>query len=281
MPGRLDGNAPAVTRWCGARGMSVVIAVRVRFAVFVVLVLILPGGLMATGEARLIDLGKLAMILSPGLVGLALNRGLGDRGVKARWGWVGVAAAITLAVAASALAVAMAAGAASFQWTGSAPVAVLSATGVSALTSVLEELGWAGGGLALALAAFGRPWGVLVLGLVWAAWHLVPALLRVGLFPQLETAPPAMIAAFVVSCLIYRELLTALRERARTWWAAAAGHAAPNILLAGLMAAGLEGLDRPGAWPFFPAPGGLVFPVLALAAVLALRRVRGEDLSGR
>lgn len=257
------------------------IAVRVRFAVFVVLVLILPGGLMATGEARLIDLGKLAMILSPGLVGLALNRGLGDRGVKARWGWVGVAAAITLAVAASALAVAMAAGAASFQWTGSAPVAVLSATGVSALTSVLEELGWAGGGLALALAAFGRPWGVLVLGLVWAAWHLVPALLRVGLFPQLETAPPAMIAAFVVSCLIYRELLTALRERARTWWAAAAGHAAPNILLAGLMAAGLEGLDRPGAWPFFPAPGGLVFPVLALAAVLALRRVRGEDLSGR
>ena len=55
--------------------MSVVIAVRVKFAVFVVLVLILPGGLMATGEAQLIDLGKLAMILSPGLVGLALNCG--------------------------------------------------------------------------------------------------------------------------------------------------------------------------------------------------------------
>lgn len=150
------------------------IAARVRFAVFVVLVLILPGGLMTTGEARLIDSGKLAMILSPGLVGLALNRGLGDRGAKARWGWVGVAAAITLAVAAGALAVAMAAGVASFQRTGSAPAAVLSAAGVSALTSVLEELGWAGGGLALALAAFGRRWGVLVLGLVWAAWHLVP-----------------------------------------------------------------------------------------------------------
>ena len=183
-------------------------------------------------------------------------------------------------MAAGALAVAMAAGAGSIQRTGSAPDAILAAAGVSALTSVLEELGWAGGGLALALAAFGRRWGVLVLGLVWAAWHLIPALLRVGLFRELETAPPAMIAAFVVSCLVYRELLTALRERARTWWAAAAGHAAPNILLAGLMAAGLGGFDRPGAWPFFPAPGGLVFPVLALAAVLALRRTR-EELSGR
>ena len=219
--------------------MSGVIAVRIRFGIFVALVLILPGGLMATGDTRLVDLGKLAMILNPGLVGLVLNRGLGDRGAKVRWGWVGLAAAITLAVAAGALAVAMAAGAGSIQRTGSAPDAILAAAGVSALTSVLEELGWAGGGLALALAAFGRRWGVLVLGLVWAAWHLIPALLRVGLFRELETAPPAMIAAFVVSCLVYRELLTALRERARTWWAAAAGHAAPNILLAGLMAAGL------------------------------------------
>ena len=44
---------------------------------------------------------------------------------------------------------------------------------------------------------------------------------------------------------IYRELLTALREQARTWWAAVARYAAPNILLAGLMAEGLEGFDRP------------------------------------
>ena len=124
--------------------------------------------------------------------------------------------------------------------------------------------------IALALRAFGRGWGVIILSLVWAAWHLIPVVLRVGLFPDLEAGPPGMIVAFVVACLVYRELLTALRERAHTWLAAAAGHAAPNLLLAGLMAAGLGGFHHAGGWVFFPAPGGIVFPILALCAVLAL-----------
>ncbi len=112
---------------------------------------------------------------------------------------------------------------------------------------------------------------MLILGLVWAAWHLVPVVLHVGLFPYLEAAPPPMIVAFVVSCLIYRELLTLLRERSGTWLGAAAGHAAPNMLLAGLIAAGVGLPERADDWPFFPGPGGLVFPLLALLAVLALR----------
>ncbi|HXQ16062.1 MAG TPA: CPBP family glutamic-type intramembrane protease [Caulobacteraceae bacterium] len=248
------------------------IAARLKFGVFVATVLVPPGVLMATGDARLIDLGKLAMILSPGVAGLVLNLGR-PRGPKPRWPWVGVSTVVTLVVAGASLAVAVLVGAADFEPSGSALPAVASAAGISALTSVLEELGWAGGGLALAVAALGRRWGVVALGSVWAAWHLIPALLRVGLFPDLEKAPPAMLGAFVVSCLVYRELLTALRERARTWWAAAAGHAAPNILLAGLMTAGLGGFGRPGAWPFFPAPGGLVFPLVTLAAVLILRRI--------
>ena len=149
--------------------------------------------------------------------------------------------------------------------------------GVSAVTSVLEELGWAGGGLALAMAAFGRRWGVPVLGLVWAAWHLVPTALHVGLFPELETAPTPMILSFIAACVIYRLLLTNLRQRAGTWLAAAAGHAAPNILLAGLMTAGLGGFDRPGTfWMVFPAPGGLVFPVLALLALAIVARRGGQ-----
>jgi hypothetical protein len=248
---------------------------RVRFAAFVAIVLVLPGALMASGDTGLIDVGKLTMILSPALGGLALNRGVGDGGARTRWVWVGRAATLTLAVAGAALGVALMAGATHFSYAAPAPATMAAAVSVTAVTSVLEELGWAGGGLALAVAAFGRRWGVLGLGLVWAAWHLVPTFLHVGLFPGLETAPPAMIAAFVTACLIYRELLTELRERACTWWAAAAGHAAPNILLAGLMSAGLT-FDRSGGWPFFPAPGGLVFPALALAAILALRRVRTD-----
>ncbi|WP_309644542.1 type II CAAX prenyl endopeptidase Rce1 family protein [Phenylobacterium sp.] len=243
----------------------------VKFAVFVVAVLALPAALMASGDPQVVDLGKLAMILSPGVAGLALNFGLGDRGLKARWGQVALAAGVTLAVVAAALVPAFASGLAAFRAPGLAPSGLAAVVAGSALTSVLEELGWAGGGLALAIKAFGRRAGVLVLGLVWAAWHLIPTMLKVGLFPDLEAASPAMLAAFVASCLIYRELLTQLRERAATWWAAAAGHAAPNILLAGLLGAGL-GFDLTRGWWFFPAPGGLVFPAMALLAVVMLRR---------
>jgi uncharacterized protein len=248
-------------------------AAPVMFGVFVAIVLGLPAALMAAGEPRLADLGKLAMIVLPGPAGWILNRGLGDRGQRARWSWVALAAAITLAVAIGALGVAMAAGAARFQASGASPGVLLKAAGASGLTSVLEELGWAGGGLALAVKALGRRWGVLVLGLVWAAWHLVPVVLRAGLFPDLEAGPPGMIAAFVASCVIYRALLTDLRMRARTWLAAAVGHAAPNILVAGLAAAGLGGFHDPARWPLYPAPGGLVFPALALIAVLALNQL--------
>lgn len=245
---------------------------RLRFTVFIAVVLGAPAVLMAAGDPRLADLGKLVMILSPAVAGLALNLGVGRSAGPRRWGWVARAAAITLAVAAGAVAVALMAGAARFGPPAGDGQLVLTRAGISGLTSVLEELGWAGGGLALAIGAFGRRWGVGVLGLAWAAWHLIPTFLKVGLFPQLEAAPPAMLGAFVLACLIYRELLTALRERAGTWLAAAAGHAAPNIALAAAMAGGLGGFDGTRAWPFFPAPGGLVFPVLALIALLAVRR---------
>jgi hypothetical protein len=115
---------------------------------------------------------------------------------------------------------------------------------------------------------------------VWAAWHLIPAALQVGLFPYLETAPPLMIAAFIASCVIYRELLTLLREKAGSWLGAAAGHAAPNILLAGLIAAGVGLSGSENDWPLFPAPGGLVFPSLVLIAVLVLRRPADRSRPG-
>ncbi len=245
---------------------------RVRFWVFVALVLGAPAVLMAAGDPRATDLGKLALILGPATFGLALNFGLLERGRRtADWGHVGVAAVVTVVVATAAVVLALAFGAARFQAAATTPGAVAMAAAFSALTSLLEELGWAVAGVSLATRAHGRRWGVLLLGLVWAGWHLVPVYFRVGLFPDLEAGPPAMIATFIVSCLIYRELLTTLQERAGTWLAAAAGHAAPNILLAGLMAAGLGGFGLGAGWMLFPAPGGLAFPILALAALVALR----------
>ena len=151
---------------------------KIRFGAFVAVVLLLPASLMATGDPRLVDLGKLAMILAPGPAGLLLNRGLGDRSHPARWGWVGIAVTMTLAVAGGALAVAWAAGAAEFHGNGASIRAILAAAGVSALTSALEELGWAGGGLALVIGAFGRRPGTLFPSSCgWASfrtWRQVP-----------------------------------------------------------------------------------------------------------
>lgn len=249
------------------------VAARLRFALFVLLVLALPGGLMVLGDPRVADLGKLALILTPSLAGLVLNAGLGKRQGETAWSWVAWSAVVTLALAALALAVAFAVGVAAIREPPAAPALLAQTVGAAALTSVLEELGWAGGGLTLAVAAFGRRRGVLVLGLVWAAWHLIPVILKIGLFPDLEAAPPAMLAAFVAACLVYRELLTRLRERAGTWLAAAAGHAAPNMVLGAAMAGGLGAFDLTAGWWAFPAPGGLVFLVLAFLAVLGVGRV--------
>ena len=250
---------------------------RARFLLFCVLVLALPGGLMALGDPRLGDLGKLVLILSPAVAGLALNLSLGKRSRPIRWCEVGLAAIITLTIAGLALAAALATGAAGFSGQPMTLEGAAAAVAGALLTSVLEELGWAGSGLALALKAFGRRIGVLILGLVWAAWHLIPTFLKVGLFPELEAAPPLMLAVFVIACVIYRELLTRFVERSGTWLGAAAGHAAPNVLLTAFIAlSGLVVLKNTEAWPLFPAPGGVVFAVLALAAVGMLRSMPGR-----
>ena len=244
---------------------------KLRFLLFCVIVLLLPGAIMATADPRLGDLGKLVLILSPAVAGTALNLGLGRRGERIQWRWIGIGAAITLAIAGLALAVSLVAGGSGFGGPSFTPKSAAVALGGTALTSVLEELGWAGGGLALALKAFGRRWGVVILGLVWAAWHLVPTFLKIGLFPELEAAPPLMLVSFVVACVIYRELLTGFVERSHSWLGAAAGHAAPNIALTGFVASGLVILKTPEGWPLFPAPGGLVFAGFVLGAVWLLR----------
>ena len=245
---------------------------RLKFLLFTLIVLGLPALLMGASEPRFDDLGKLALILSPGLAGLALNRGLGHRDEPLRWRGLGTAFAVSLAITCAALAVSLAARAAHL---GGSPLpAPAAALGGTLLTSVLEELGWAGGGLALALKAFGRRAGVLVLGLVWATWHLGPAFLKVGLFPDLETAPPAMLGAFVLGCLAYRELLTRLVEGSRSWIAAAIAHSAANVALTVFVWLGGVVQGEPGQWPLFPAPGGLVFIGLVGFAIGALARRR-------
>jgi membrane protease YdiL (CAAX protease family) len=250
---------------------------RIRFLTFCLIVLVLPGTIMAAPDPRLGDLGKLVLILSPAIAGTALNLGLGHRGERTRWRWIGLAALTTLAVAGLALAASLASGASAFGGPALAPESAVAALAATTTTSILEEVGWAGGGLALALKAFGRRWGVVILGVVWAAWHLIPTFLGIGLFPELEAAPSLMHVSFVAACVAYRELLTRFVERSHSWLGAAAGHAAPNVVLTACVASGLVILTEPESWPLFPAPGGVVFAAAALLAVWVVRPRGGPD----
>ena len=149
------------------------------------------------------------------------------------------------------------------------------ATGV--VTSTLEELGWAAGGLAIARAAFGRQLGVFVLGALWAPWHLVvarfaPADQVLAMFGATAPLEEGRILAFVVGCVAYRALLTRLQDRADAIWPAVAGHVAGNVLAGGLFGSGLLRLVPDGPWAFFPGPTGLPFLIGTLAAVVWLDR---------
>lgn len=249
---------------------------KLRFLLFCGIVLGVPAAFMAAGDPALTDLGKLALILGPALAGtvLCLSSSAARTGQRFR-AWPGAvavqAALVTSSIAGLALALALLLGAAAFSGSSLAPDRVAVAIAFAALTSVLEEFGWARGGLVLAIDALGRTAGVCVLGVVWGAWHLIPTLLRSGLFPELEAAPPAMLVTLLVTCVLYRELLTRFAERSDSWLAAAAAHALPNMLFAALMGGGLVVLTNPAMWPAYPAPGGLGFAVLVLVALFVVR----------
>lgn len=246
---------------------------KLRFLLFCCLVLGMPAVLMAANEPRLNELGKLALILGPALAGTLLGIGLRQPTRDRLCGVCADAVLVTLGIASLGLVSAMLLGAAEFSGTRLPPERALAAVALAALTSVVEELGWARGGLALANAALGRAIGVATLGVVWAAWHLIPTLLHSGLFVELEAAPPAMLVVFVITCVLYRELLTRFAERGGSWLAAAAAHAAPNMLFAALMSGGLVVLTHPDAWMAYPAPGGIGFALFVLLG-LYLRRGR-------
>lgn len=248
---------------------------RLRFLLFCGIVLGLPAALMSAGQPGLTDPGKLALILGPALAGNLLCVGVNFRSGHRLGAASAHAALVTLSIAALALGVALLLGAADVRASRIPAEQAAAAVAGAALTSVLEELGWARGGLVLATAAVGRRTGVFVLGVVWAAWHLIPTLLRVGLFPELEAAPAAMLVVFLITSVLYRELLTRLAERSGSWLAAAAGHAAPNVLFAVLVGGGLRVLISPGEWPAFPAPGGIGFAVLVVGALFYVRAGAG------
>ena len=251
-----------------------------RLCVFVAAVLGLPALAFVAVNPQTADQAGPAMLvflLTPAIAGWALSRGLRAVPVRrpaALGATVRLAGAVTLLIALVGAAGALLGGA----LVGGGAVSMAGAAGAAlggGLTSVVEELGWSAGGLLLARSALGPRWGVIGLGVIWAAWHLVvawfaPAAVVSGMFGREDPFQWGLIACFFVSCVVYRFVLVQLRDRANRVWPAVVGHAAPNMLFGALVGSGWAHFDPAVSWVTFPGPPGIPFLLAATAAGVAL-----------
>lgn len=128
-----------------------------------------------------------------------------------------------------------------------------------------EELGWRG-----YLYDLWRPAGfwraALGTGLVWGLWH-APAIYFYGLnYPNERLLGIPLFTAF---CMLLAVLITHVRERARSVWAAGLFHGAFNAV-GGLTLLSLSDPDFP--WNGIVGIGGFIALALGCAAVLLARR---------
>lgn len=235
---------------------------------------------LAPADAEAAGPAMLVFLLSPALLANALAWGLPRRPARRIGPAVGAAVAVTSGIIAVSALAAVAGGA--LVVGGEVDAAAGAAGAVSgAVTSTLEELGWAAGGIAVARASLGPRLGVVGLGVVWAAWHLVvaamapPEVVR-GLFGTADSLGAARIGLFVLGCVAYRVVLTALRDRADAVWPAVAAHATGNVILGGLIGSGWARLAPDGPWVAFPGPTGVPFLVAAAVAAVGLVRFSGR-----
>ena len=253
-----------------------------RYLAFSLLVLGAPSAAFLALRAETAEAAGPAMlvfILAPAVAALLCSRGLPpteERPVSGAGSAIALAFAVVTAITAIDLGLALATGAVTRGLGWSAEGALRgAASGV--ITSTLEELGWAAGGTRIARATGGRDGGVLALGLVWAAWHLVVAAFGppeavAAMFGTNQTLDQVRIGSFALGCVAFRFLLTALRDRADNLWPAAAGHVAGNLWLGMLIGGGAIHLNPTGPWAFFPGPTGLGFLGLTGLAWLWLGR---------
>jgi len=256
-----------------------------RFVLFTLLALGVPAlaiALLPPGTADQPSLGMVVLIVMPMVAGFAVTRGLPRPERQGRaWLALGLAALLVLGIMAVTTPIGWLAGIVS--WTG-APVAVGGAVAglISALiTSTLEELGWAAGGLRTARRGLGRTGGVIALGLVWGTWHLIPAALAPqdpitsGIFPLGSPFTPGVLVGFFAGVLAYRVLLTELQDLAGgRVWPAVVAHVAGNVWFGVLVGSGLLAFSAEGPWWAYPSIIGLPFVVLSALAALGVHRLR-------
>ena len=239
---------------------------------------------LAAQDAEAAGPAMLVLLLSPALAGFVLTRGLGPAPsagptLPAVAVALGAMSAVIAVSALGAFAGGTLVAAGPFAPAGVFPGAV---TGL--VTSTLEELGWGAGGLVLARRALGERAGVLALGLLWSAWHLVvaglaPPAIVVGMFGTDHPLEPARLASFIAGCVAFRHLITLLQRRSNNVWPAVAAHATGNVLLGALLGSGVARLDPEGPWAWFPGPTGLPFIAATLVAIVVATRADARVVS--
>jgi membrane protease YdiL (CAAX protease family) len=131
--------------------------------------------------------------------------------------------------------------------------------------TLTEELGWRG-----YLHYLWRPSGFwrasLGTGVIWGAWH-APAILFYGLnYPSHAELGAAI---FVIWCALLAPIMTLIRDRGGSTWAAGIAHGTINAI-AGLTIITLSSSEFP--WSGFVGVGGFVAVAIGVIAVSMLQR---------
>ena len=149
-------------------------------------------------------------------------------------------------------------------------IIIASAAVVGALVNALvltftEELGWRG-----YLHDLWRPFGFwrasLATGAIWGAWH-APAIYLYGLnYPNNRELG---LGIFVIWCTLLAPIMTLIRDRGGSTWAAGIGHGTINAI-AGLTIMSLSNPAFP--WTGMVGIGGFVALAIGIAGVALLQR---------
>ncbi|MEG8182284.1 CPBP family intramembrane glutamic endopeptidase [Nocardia terpenica] len=175
--------------------------------------------------------------------------------------WYALALLTTPAVTVAGVAIACAAGVTTPALPTTSPAAAPALVVFTVIAAACEELGWTGYATDPLRRRYGTLAAALILGIVWAAWHL-PALIQAG-------HPPAWLAGWCVGSVAARLLLVTLHATTGGLAAPILAHAQLNLCVAYT-----PGYDQPA----LPWICGLLTTAAAITAYCAAARGTGNDM---
>jgi membrane protease YdiL (CAAX protease family) len=242
-------------------------------------------GLAITGGGALVagyNAGGLIFILSP-LVAAIIVRTLGGDGLRGLGvgvhgpiGWYLLAILLFPMAMAGAVGLGIATGGVELGTKGTVDAIAWAAAGnllPRTIFAACEEFGWRGY-LTPALAANGvsRIANHLIVGLIWAAWH-IPYILGTPGFSQ--ESGWLFAPLFLIGFLAMAVILGETRLRTRSVWPAVVAHGVANALAYAFLGDGV--FERVNTLLFAPRPDSLAMAVILVVVAIAVARVPAPE----